>query len=185
MSASVPRNPDSNQLDVAHRGDIRFNSTKTIKGKTACFTTIVDISGTHPVSSSVNSSGEPIATLPLERAPAHHLEPGHHAETRSTDKLKFYNRHYHLQTLEVVPLVLETGGRINKLGRQLISNVARHFTSSGVREQGAAVPYSRARLQLMQRLSVIWQRHNARIFRAYVLGHLRSDLRPGEVGLYA
>ena len=89
-----------------------------------------DVTGTHPVTGLFPSRrGEPAVK-------------GKQAEARAAAKQSL--RHH-----DIIPVVLETGGLINREGLALIS-LARWMYTSGIREHGIPVTYTRARATLTQ-----------------------------------
>jgi len=77
-------------------------------------------------------------------------------------------------------VVLETGRFINWEGLAFISTLARLMCTSGIREHGIPVTYTRARATLNQQLSTI-KIHNARAYRSYLWGSLRHDIPAATV----
>jgi len=175
MTDLTDRAPNAPDPTTAHRADVLLVTAKNSDGDEPIIKTIVDVTGTHPVSGRVNGNGVVISSLPLTQAPAH--PAGHQAEKRAAAKVSHYSSNYHVNNLEVVPFVFETSGRFNLDGRKLLSMLARIVSQSACRQRGLPVLFGTARMQLAQRISVIIQTHNARAYRKYVSGLLRSDAR--------
>ena len=107
-------------------------------------------------------------------------KPGAASALRAKEKVRHYTRRYIISNIELVPLIFETGGRINKAGINFINTLAKLHSISGARQLGGVpLPFPMARMQLVQRLSVTLQTYNARLFHAYHNGHLRADVGPG------
>jgi len=136
---------------------------------------IVDVSSIHPTDSRTNSAGVNIMDLdrPAER-------PNAYLEKRDQEKIDKYEKNYQLNSnFKVVPFVFATYGRLSQPAIDLVSQLAKLQCCSGYRLRGLPLPYSLARRQLAQRISVTIQSCHARLYRSYNLGHLRKDLPVG------
>ena len=166
--ASSDVDPATNKL---HRADV-YISTKPKSDSilnTQGQQMVIDVTGTHPVTGLFPSRrGEPAVR-------------GKQAEARAAAKHKHYNNRYDTNILDVIPFVLETGGFINREGLAFISLLARLMCTSGIREHGIPVTYTRARATLTQQLSTTLQIHNARAYRSYLWGSLRHDIPAAKV----
>jgi len=159
----------ASKVDIRHRADLLI-ATNVHKTNTVN-TLLVDISVTHPVTGKYPS-----------KASGRHAKPGTQAELRANQKEAHYNKYYVVPpSVTIVPVIAETGGRLNKAGSALFSKLARLTCSSGVRNHGALITYTRARTDLTQEFSTTLQIHNARAFRSYLFGFLRDDMPHAQV----
>ena len=166
--------PPANGIEhnIIHRGDVAIQTIKAHGSQNPGPTFVVDVSVTHGISSGVVHVN-PNQPLTLNT-------PGAACEFRSKEKMRHYTRRYIIGNIELVPLIFETGGRINKAGIKFINTLAKLHSISGARQLGGVpLPFPMARTQLVQRLSVTLQTYNARLFHAYHTGHLRADVGPG------
>ena len=165
----APRAPGAPQPDVLHTYDL---CVQTADKKTY----IVDVTSAHP------SDNKIIGGVNIKDLDYPAEGPDHFLTERDKAKQDKYGKNYEIKqniNLVVVPFTFATYGLLSKPARDFIGILAKLRSSSGYRQRGLPLPYSCARRQLAQRLSVTVQAYHARMIRSYCLGHLRRDAPVG------
>ena len=138
---------------------------------------MIDFTGTHP------GAGDPCA----DEVGGEADEPGHQVEQADAAKRKQYDRFHDMRGTPLIPVAIATAGRMCVRGVEFLSQLAGLVSRARVLRDGRPVPYSLIYSQVVGRLSVVWQRGNARLLRAYrniidsgrLLGHLGGGVAAG------
>jgi hypothetical protein len=84
------------------------------------------------------------------------------AEVRKYDQ---YTSLHLIQTNEVVPWAVETGGRLGQVATDFLVTICKLIEQAHTKRHGRETPFSVTHQRAAQRLSVCWQQGNARILR--------------------